>query len=418
MKAKQLVQMVVDNGGPALRFWENDLQIGCESVLVQVNKPGFMAEWIAHRTGRQIEVMRQNFGLNGDGSTRKKKSAFEPDDRRLLPYLLVQEFAKFKSKGATIQWAHHVLPETSYEMCRVNDDAFDALALCFAIYHHDHQQLQPILHLDRIYKSGFARMKLKGGPRKPKQPLSDYLTPAKVVRILNEFDEFKADGRASDFKNILLIDKRVLVFVRRCERPDAILQGTEVVHGYRPEWIVLEFMDAGKRVNISSVSVGDSLAIANRIVSAYYGKDCEYENEVDVTYAKQIDGLLAKLKGGLDPALQWVELVVSNTPLAGSCAMKLSDAQSRPIGKAVAHFERKVGRLVRRIENIESIKVSFCQKRVSLLFDGDEDTHQGYVVRYSDHRLTPAERRTFEAHMRTTYEIPVLSTEKRFKDQS
>ena len=63
-----------------------------------------------------------------------------------------------------------------------------------------------------------------------------------------------ADGRVSEFKSILPGDENLFVFVRRCERPSAILRGTELVYGHRPEWIVLEFFDAGKRVNISSIS--------------------------------------------------------------------------------------------------------------------------------------------------------------------
>jgi hypothetical protein len=418
MRAKQLVESAVAAGAPPQQFWENDLEIGCESVLVQTNKKGFMENWIGHRNGRQIEIIGERLGLNNQISTRKKKSVLQADDPRLLPYLLVQEFAKFKASGAVVQWAEQVLPPTMLDKCRIGDDGYDTLAMCFALFQHDPQGLLPILHLDRIYKSGFARMKMKNNLLRPKQPFDKFLTSELVRDVLAAYDQSQDDGRASEFKNIFAEDDRIFVFVRRCERPDAIMQGTRVVHGHRREWIVLEFFDGAKRVNIASLSVGDSLAIANRIGSAYYGRSCEYENEVQFTYSKQIEVFVDKLKNDEDPQLTWVELSVTNSPLIGACSLRLSDPESNSIGKAVKNFEARVGKITSPIERIESIKVRFRDKRVSLLFEREEDSNDQYVVRYSDHRLKPKQRRAFEAYMRETHEIPVLSTEKRFADKA
>ena len=185
------------------------------------------------------------------------------------------------------------------------------------------------------------------------------------------------------------------------------------MHGHRPEWIVFDFFDGAKRVNIASLSVNDSLEIANRIASTYFGKPCEYENESKVTYPKQLEQFLRVLKDGTDRELTWVELVVGNTPLEGSVGMRLTD--SRSIGPAVVQFERAVGSLLSSIDAIESLKVLYCKKRVSLILE--KLTDEEYVIRYSDQRLNPLQRMSFERYMRSTYEIPVLSTEKRFKHQ-
>jgi len=178
---------------------------------------------------------------------------------------------------------------------------------------------------------------------------------------------------------------------------------------------VLDFFDGAKRVNISSLSVNDSLEIANRIASDYYGKDCEYQNESQITYAKQLDHFLRSLKNGNDSELTWVEMVVGNTPLDGSCGMKLTHDHSLSIGRGVVHFESAVGAILRPLDGIENIKVRYSKKRVSLQFEKVDGADDEFVVRYSDHRLSPIERRRFEDYMRTTYAIPILSTEKRFK---
>ena len=67
------------------------------------------------------------------------------------------------------------------------------------------------------------------------------------------------------------------------------------------------------------------------------------------------------------------------------------------------------------IENMESIRVYYHKKRVSLIFETVEGADGDYVVRYSGHKLNAMERRSFEDHLRDVHGIPVLSTEKRFK---
>lgn len=396
-------------------FWTNELEVAYDQVVEQAGQPGFMEAWLDKKNGRQVEVLRRNRGLEAKpGRVRGKKDELRPDSDELLPYVLVQEFAKFKFKLATIEVAQSLLPPDVMEVCSKGEDDYDTLALCFALFHHAPFELRQVLHIDKIHKTGFARMKMKHGSRRPSRPLIDFLTHDGLQEILARFDKSRRDGRASELKNILHDGDQDMVFIRRCERPSLILQGHTVLHGYRPEWIVLVFFDGAKRVNISSLSVDASLEIANRIASEYYGTKCEYENESEVTYAKQIERLLDLLKVDGDEQLTWVELVVGSSPLDGECPLKLTDRKNHSIGPAVRHFERCIGSLTSNVDAIESIKVFCGKKRVSLIFEKLEGAADEFVVRYTDHRLAPKKRLAFEAYMRTTHAIPVLSTEKRF----
>jgi hypothetical protein len=258
-------------------------------------------------------------------------------------------------------------------------------------------------------------MKMKDGPRKPKKKLADFLRANVVADILVRFDKAKADGRTSEFKNVMVDGDNHLVFIRRCERPSLIMQGHEILHGYRPEWIVLVFFAGAKRVNISSLSVEDSLEIANRIASEYYKKPCEYENDTATTYAKQLEKFLSLLKKDTEEKLTLIELVANNSPLENSCALKLYHADSTSIGPSIRQFEKTIGSLTKAIDAIDSIKVLYGKKRVSVLFEKGGGGDDQFVVRYSDHRLNPLERVSFETYMTDTHAIQVLSTEKRFK---
>ncbi len=53
---------------------------------------------------------------------------------------------------------------------------------------------------------------------------------------------------------------------------------------------------------------------------------------------------------------------------------------------------------------------------MSVRFEESEADGRQYTVRYTDHRLNGFERRGFEQEMRDKHDIPVLSTEKRFRD--
>jgi hypothetical protein len=124
---------------------------------------------------------------------------------------------------------------------------------------------------------------------------------------------------------------------------------------------------------------------------------------------------LGKIKNGEELEIPLVEIVVCNSPLDGSPKIKITDPDSNPIGNAIGHFEKAVGVILSDLENIESIKVHYKKKRVSLIFERMEDADGEYVVRYSDHRLNALERRPFEDYLRNIHGIPILSTEKRFK---
>ena len=411
-----IMKSLEGSGAPARDFWESDLEMALDHILEQSGQDGFIDEWIGRRTGRQISVLCNNIGIDGASSVRQKKDALRTfGNSALLPYFLVDQFAKYKSKVAIVDFAAGVLADDILELCRVDEEDFDKIALLFSIYHSRSSYLRLVFHLDKIHKTGFARMILKGKVRHPQQAFKDFLAPKTVKNILASFDKAKGDGRISDFKDVIAYDDHHLVFIRRAERPDLLLHAGGVVHGYRPEWIILDFADGAKRVNISSVSVSVPLEIANRLASGYFGKPCEYENESQVTYAKQLARFLGKIKNGEELEIPLVEIVVCNSPLDGSPKIKITDPDSNPIGNAIGHFEKAVGGILSDLENIESIKVHYKKKRVSLIFERLEDADGEYVVRYSDHRLNALERRPFEDYLRNIHGIPILSTEKRFK---
>jgi hypothetical protein len=362
-------------------------------------------------------VLCTNLGLDGNGRLQDQREALLGRDGQLTPYYLVERFAFRRSKFATADYAAAVLPSNTLDECRAAENDFDTLALLFALYRRDPGHLRTVYHLERIHSTGFAWMKLKGNVRRPeKVSFLDFLTPKVVERVLVEFDRDRHDGRASEFKNILPHGEHHLLFVRREERRTLLLKSHTTIHGFNPEWIVLDFRDNGKGVDISSLSMSVPLEIANRVASAYFDHKCEYENEVQVTYKQQIVKFMDKLRKDECDFLALVEVTVRNSPLDGAPGLRISSEESESIAESIRHFEKAVGKIIDEIDLIKSIKVLYAGKRVRMMFERVEDADQGYVVRYHDAVLNAKERRSFESKLREDpYGLRVLSTEKRHK---
>ena len=399
---------------PGVAFWENELEMPVLFWLDRAEENPFMERWVSKLTGPQVSVLHSLLGLQPRESTRHKKDDLRnalPSLRRFVP---VGRFARSKSRVAVIDFAQGVLDSAIMELCQNGKGEFDAHALVFAIYDHDWRNLSAVFHLDKIHKSGFARMVLSKHLKLPSTDLGDFLSASSLAAHLERFDRTKNNGRTSDLKNVIPHDGRHLVFIRRAERHDLLLQHNTVVHGFAPEWIILDFQDGALRVNIASKSVSVPLEIANHIASAYFGRDVEYVNDRECSYSKQIQRFLGLLGNDKAEEIKLVELAVGNGPLDGAPKIVVSQTEGS-IAAGVRHFEKAVGGILNDISQIDRIKVLYREKRVPLKFEADEENDDEFIVRYSDNILNEKERRSFEAFMSKTHGITILSTEKRHR---
>lgn len=402
------------SGGIARDFWENELELDIEEALRQVERSEELRAWVRSRNGRQLDVLCRILELTGLTRIKDKRAALASCDGRLIPFYLTDHFARRKGKFAIADFAATVLDDETVGLCRGKDDeTFDTKALLYALFDADPAHLRTVFHLDKIHKSGFARMALKQKVRQPDTPFERFLTPKRAAQILKDFDRQRRDRRESQFKNIVRHHHHHLVFIRRPEREQYILREGRIHHGHRVEWIILDFAENAKRVNISSNSNEVPLQIANALASAYFGKDVEYDNECQITYEKQIHRLLDQLKAGQCEGLDLVDLEVQSSPLHG-VDVRLCHDDPDVVRRAVAAVERDNGSLTKHVERITKAKVIYLNKRIDIRFERQDTGTDEYIVRYMDHRLNATLRRRFEDFMRDTHGIPILSTEKRF----
>jgi len=395
-------------------FWENELELNIDGALRRLEDPDELRVWIGSRTGRQLDVLCRALGLTGVARIKDKRAALARCDGRLTPFYVSDHFARRKGRFAVTDLAGNLLPAEVVELCRGKDEeSYDTKALLYALLHANPEHLKTLFHLEKIHKSGFARMALKQKVRQPDTPFEKFLTRKQAEQVLKDFDRQKRDQRESQLKNIIRHHHHHLVFIRRPEREQYIMREGRIHHGHRVEWIILDFADNARRVNISSDSNEVPLQIANALASAYFGKDVEYDNECQITYEKQIHNLLDALKAGTCEGLKLVDLGPECSAVHG-VDLRLSHDDPDVMQRAIAALERDYGSLTAHIDRIVNLKVVYLGKRIDVKFEKLDGGPDEYMVRYMDHRLNASVRKRFEDFMRDTHGIPILSTEKRF----
>lgn len=406
----ELAKALEAAGAPPPDFWESELEMGLEHVFAHFREEGRMEAWVEKRKGRQVNALLKTCGETPGTSARKNKETLLSCNGQLLQYGLVDWFGKRKSRQAVVDIALDVLSESELDDYRVGD-AYDDRTMLYGLYRRDPQLLHKVLLVDKMHKSGFARMVLDKNLRRPEQPLEEYLSEQSVAALLRECDLARNDDRTSELKGIERENDHCTLFIRRADRPEMIVGPSGVQHGYKPEWIILDFSASGKRVGISSMSMTAPVQIANRIAQEYFAKPCTYLNESQITATKQLEHFFTLLRDNAVEHLTLVELTLKSSPLAEQVELRLGGPEG--IGNAIAGFERLVGPLLSDIGQIESFRLAHGSKRVHLKIEKAENVDNGFVVRYSDGKLNRKQRKQFEEHMEREHGIIVLSTEKR-----
>lgn len=411
-------------------YWEDDLEMPLARPLEWATSRRFMKGWAGKLDGRVASVLCWCLGESGLEKLDEKRKFLRANWPALRDYYLVEAFAFRKSKVAVqdVALMSNVLPKHVLELCEMKSGDYDPKSLLFALYRESPEHLRLVFHLDKIHKAGFARMVLPKPPRAPQHPIGEFAQPAKIESLLDEYNQSRRDHRPCELKRILDVGGgHTLIFIRRPHRNQHILPedgrsaSTKVVHGYSPEWIVLDFYNNARTVGISSVSNDAPLGLANCIASAYFGVQCEYVNQCSTTYPAQITRLLNALKAGNCTGIDLLQFQLRHGPFKGSPALEIGPADPVAITKAIADLEANYQELFGEISNVEKIKVEYMDKKVEIRFEQEESEESGppvFVVRYFDHRLNLQQRYRFEEFMRKEHGIEILSTEKRFKRKS
>ena len=344
-------------------------------------------------------MLRHLLGLPVDAPLRERKAHLKDYWDKLVRFVPAASFAARKSMHATIDVAAGCLDETTVALAREGDGSYNTTALIFAILDQSWPDLEKVFHLDKLHKVGFARMRLPQPPRRPSRRFKDFLASGEVLAVLRQFDADQRDRHTSEFQQVIELRDAEVVFIRRPHQQRYVLAENRVVHGFTPDQIVLDFRDEAARLNIASHGHAASYEIANRLASAFYGRECEYENLTEETFAAQVLRFLhsateqsgARPSPGRDHGQQ--------SALHGALDIAINSSDNSAIGIGLSELERGLSWTIDDLDRIPSFKVLFNDKRVAMEIEPLEDGSAGersYALRYRDQSLGLGERQVFE----------------------
>ncbi len=338
-----------------------------------------------------------------DGATLEERcrEVFRNRKPALLLMVLLIYFELGKRKIAVRQVAEGRLSAADLAACQSASGELDTLAAVIRLFEASPDNLVEVLlrHVDDC--RGHAPLLLAPRIRIAKDEFAKWCTLVNVRKALK--------GN-TDVRRVQPIGGRLFVLLQaNADRASLRVDG-DVVYGYHPQWILLNFGADPNSLRASGKSIKDAAAFATAIVRAFTKKrDLEYVDEKVLTPRDKVTALLRKLKRGTDKRLALVELKVTDTFLKGAPTVTLASQES--VAEGLQELDGHLPySLLRDPQKIALFKVVFKKHRVGVKLDWIDAS---CVVRYADSRLTGDEKDEFVKHLHDDYTIKVISTEKK-----
>jgi hypothetical protein len=394
-------------------FWSDRLEVDVDAVLARFADAQDMKGWTVLNSERCRTILAKVLGLDPGLAKREMVELAPGFGDEVLPLMLADEARKGKAEIVIRQVAKERLSDAQYSHCAYGDDNFDRTAAMWYLYQQDPLNLERVFFLDIIHQKGYARMVLTKDPANAGADPASFFTRESLNPLIAAYDKSRHDHRSGHCSEILAEDGRIQVIVRRDLAPDKVQRAGKLVHGYRTEWIILEFYPGLKRVDVCSVSPDVPAQLADRIGAAFFDdKEIRYENDAQFVSEETVRQLLDSFKEE-KPLFPLLELQFKNSGINGSPEVRMKVENDASLAPAIEDYEEAFGDPFERLDDIMGMKVLVAKKRIRIKLEKDEQRKM-WVVRYVDTSLSRKEREEFEAQVKEEFGIPLLSTEKKY----
>ncbi|GHM58792.1 MAG: hypothetical protein sGL2_09420 [Candidatus Mesenet longicola] len=300
---------------PSQEFWESSLETPVFSLLSDFRNQNIRKNWLHSISGKQLSVIfyycckdKQNGQLfehnipwqYDDVSVQQKRKILTNIYDTLFDCYLVDRFGCTKSESAIVEVAKSVLHQDIIESLLLQNNKYDKKSLLFILFHDDPHLLKHVFHFNKVQKRSFSSFTLKNPPRQKTATFKDFVSKEKVQQILKQHDLTENDNFESQFQGFFFYQNRIYVFIRRARDLDLILNSNQVVHGYKPDWIIIDFALNANQVNLCTKSISQGLRITNYIVSQYFERECSFINTHNQTEVAQVYKFLQACIEGAD----------------------------------------------------------------------------------------------------------------------
>lgn len=323
----------------------------------------------------------------------------------LLHYYLLSHFSHLKLESAVVEVASSKLNKELIKKFLCKDNKYDKKSLIFILFHTNPEFIKDVFHFDKVQKKGFSSFILQDSPRQMKVPFKSFLSKEIVHELLQEYDSEKGDGFETELRGFFYHKNRIYVFIRRASDKDLLFNSNRIIHGYRPDWILLDFSLHGNQVNISSKNLNEIIKIANSITSRYFEAECLFISMKDHNSILLIAAFLQSSIEGADPNVCSFEVKFRSTYLKKDTFLVIA---TNPVNSISQELQILKLKLQQDNSFVESIRIIFQEKKVTLFFKKNQHDPSYITVYYSEHVLNKEERENFKLLMKENYGLTIL----------
>jgi len=409
--------VVVNSNGkfpitPNRRFWEYDLELPIERLMDEYSNPNLRQSWLESLSPRQVTMLYAVNQADADVSktlpvSQMRKTLMEQSDD-LFNYYLVNRFNHAKLETAVSDIAKATLSDDLLEFCLVKNNKYDKKSLLFAMFSQNPDVLKNIYHYDKIHKKGFAAFVILNSPRQQTKTFADFILSNPISKILEQYDLNLGDGFQSQLQDTFVHRGRVYLFIRRASDEDVLLSSDQLLHGHKPEWTIIDFADNGKQVNICAKCPQKSVVIANALISAYFNQPISFTDAADVNFKKQVERFLRLSASESDQELKLFEIRFRSPYFHNNTEIAISTCPHNSIAEDLKAMQGAAGDVLADITCVDSIKVLYQNKRITLYFRCLDEACDHIRICYSEHVLDKNAREIFKSWMRDTYGLKIL----------
>ncbi|XGA08494.1 MAG: hypothetical protein U0X86_000737 [Wolbachia endosymbiont of Xenopsylla cheopis] len=408
---------------PSQEFWESSLEIPVFSLLSDFRNQNIRKNWLHSLSGKQFIIIfyycckdkqnRQLFEYNipwqyDDASVQQKRKILINIYDALFDYYLIDRFGCTKSELAIVEVAKSVLHKDIIESLLLQNNKYDKKSLLFILFHDNPHLLKHVFHFNKVQKRSFSSFTLKNPPRQKSTSFRDFLSEEVLQKILKQHDFSENDSFKSQFQGLFCHQNRIYLFIRRASKDaDLLMHSNQVIHGHKPDWIILDFTFNANQVNLCTKSINQGLKITNSIVSQYFERECLFIDTHNHNMAMQVLTFLKACVQKSVPNVCMFELKFSSSEPKTYLTLTTNDVQ-----EWLQKLEPSVGNVLHDITLIQHVKVVFQNKKVTLSFQANIQDPNYIAINYSEHVLNKKEREDFKSLIKDTYGITVLSRTK------
>lgn len=411
-----MLQMVLNNEGlmekihPNREFWESHLEMPLDRLIQDYQDVKVRKNWLDSLSGRQLGLL---FDLSmkkppHELSVQQMRKTLTDFPEELINYFLVHHFNHAKLEAAITEIAKPILSAETMAKMLVKDDKYDKKGLLFALFKADPELLKHVYHFDKVQKKGFGSFVLKNPPRQPSAFFKEFVTEDLVCSALKAHDNEQNDSFETHLQGLFYHEDRLYLFIRRASDEDLLLSSNRIVHGHKPDWIILDFATNANQVNLCAKCSNQGLKIADRLVSSYFDKECSFINMMDYNFTAQVKTFLRSCASEIDKEMKLFELKFRSAHLKNNTHLILTTHPTDPIAEELEALHQAVGDVLEDIAMIDSVRLVFQGKKVTLFFRTDAADPGHVMICYSEYVLDKKGRSAFKTWMKDCYGLTIL----------